>query len=105
MNTCISNQGLGELGDEDDEDAASTIECEGDADEGDDPPRPPDGLLGDGGVGVAHLPLELHVPLLQHDPAQPQPRAGEPRVYGEQEDQDHSQDTCMPGYDEDKSNG
>ena len=80
-------QGLQELGDEDNEYTASSVECEGDADDRDDPAQLAGCLLSNSGVGVPHLTPELFVPLLQHDPAQTQPGPGVARVDWEEDDE------------------
>ena len=80
-------QGLKGLGDENDEDTASSIECESDADYRDDPAQLASCLLTNGGVGVPHLTPELLVPLLQHDPAEAQSGAGVAGVDGEEEEE------------------
>ena len=86
----IQEQGLQKLGDENYEDAASSIECEGDADNRDDPAQFACCLLSNGGVGVPHLTPELLVPLLQHDPTEAQSGATEPGVQGENKNQQKS---------------
>ncbi len=44
------------LSNEDDEYAAASIECDGDAEDGDNPSPPAHSLLADTGVGIPHLP-------------------------------------------------
>ena len=87
VEACSLTEGAEELGDEDDEDTAPSVQGEGDAHHGDNPAQLPSSLLSNGGVGVPHLTSELLVSLLQHDPAEAQPRAGVAGVDGEEEDE------------------